>query len=137
MRHRTILAIALYLLACALSVLSARAEPCTRATHLATGQAAPCEGDLVPVPVLTRLLVDQTALALARDQLTVCADLRAVDADEARELLDTERTARRQCEVSRAPPPARARPWYDSPWVGAVVGGVVVGALAVGLAVAL
>lgn len=103
-----------------------------------TSPTAPwCDGDLLPTSEVLRLLLVEDAAELARDQLVNEQDLRAIDRDEARELLEVERNARRACETQHAPPPPRPRPFYQSPWFGASVGVVVGAGLVLGAVFAL
>ncbi len=115
----------------------AYAEPCRRAVHVEAGASVPCSGDLLPPSEVLRLLLLEDAAELAREQFANERDLRAIDADEAAELLAVSEAARRACETQHAPPPARARRWYESPWVGFGAGVVITGTLAVALAVSL
>lgn len=132
---RTLLALALVL---ALGASSARAgEPCRRVVHLDTGALAPCRGDLYPVPEAQRLLDAEDELAAERDRLALLARERAADAALAARLLESERAARRACERAAAPPPARARAFYESPWFGVAVGVLVGSGLALGTVYAL
>jgi hypothetical protein len=96
-----------------------RAEPCTRAAAILTGQPAPCDGDLMPARALARLLEEAAAHRSTKAALAFCVDLARVDADEAADVLRAERDARRACEESRTPPPCprcvEPPPWYQHP----------------------
>ncbi len=105
----------------------ARADDrCVRAIHLQKGDIVPCDGgDLLPTSEVLRLLLIEDALELARGDLANEQDLHAIDHDEASQVLDIERAARRECETRAAPPPLRPSRWYQSPWFAGVVGAVV------------
>lgn len=112
---------------------SARAgEPCRRAVHLDAGAVAPCSGDLLPTSEVLRLLLIEDALELARADLATDRELAALAQDEATQMLEVERAARRDCETRAAPPPPRPARWYQSPWFSAVVGAVVGSAIVLG-----
>ena len=113
----------------------AYAEPCRRAVHVEAGAVVPCTGDLLPTSEVLRILLVEDTLALRDAELAAERELRAADRDEAAELLAVSEAARRACETQHAPPPARARRWYESPYFGGSVGfilgaGVVLGAAA-------
>lgn len=111
-------------------VLTAAPPPdtkCSRAFHLRLGDAAPCEGDLLPVPEVLRLLEIEDALALAKAELEASKALAEIEAQKCTEQVALHREARRECEEQCAPPPvieASTPPRiYErwSFWVGAAV----------------
>jgi hypothetical protein len=108
--------------------LPARARECTRAFHLRENDKAPCEGDLVPVFELLRLLEAEDALDRANAEILLWRErLAAAEAaakDEiqaAAERLEVERKARRACEDEKAPPVV-VMSWYESPVFWGVAG---------------
>lgn len=104
-------------------VSTARAEsPCTEAYPLLKGEVAECDGDLVPVSVMEKLLNDQTALELAKKKLQELEDESGDKLSACETNLDTERDLRRQCEETKpVPPPREDRPISSEPWFVATV----------------
>lgn len=111
-----------------------RADPCTKAVSVKTGKAAPCDGDLVPVSELLRLLQIETDHGLAETALEKLRASSAADLALARAEIEAERqkaenetALRRQCELAKSPPPyvPDDPAWYTSPWFGGAVGLVV------------
>lgn len=125
-----------------------RAEPCVKSHPMKVGSVATCDGDLMPTDKLGKLLLDQTALGLAKTQLAecqaeskrkvkTCQDRAGVDLAQCQSDRDTESLARRSCEESRTIPVGEVVSWYERPWFVATATAVVVTAVVVAVATAL
>lgn len=121
--------------------LRALAAPCERAADIAAGEAAPCDGVLVPALRLDRLLDEhaecmQADLPLCRERVRLIEERLTIDAAEAQARLDAaeaqiaDLAATLEEAASVEPPPP---PWWEHPAFVATVSVVTTAAVAAGV----